>query len=192
MLLLLLFWVLRGVNQWHHCRQSNGIRRGEVLDWTRLRLSRIWREGGILFIDDVEFLFFIAMTLLLPIFAPASTRMFRSVVCTLKLLVTSSLRTTNLQFHSFARRFTFIRILSLINLSFNANLMKMNFKTNSFQPPECWKIVFKIAATVHLIGCTFYAIFASGELQPWAEQPDEERKVGFVISPFAPFFFNIC
>lgn len=47
----------------------------------------------------------------------------------------------------------------------------------SLQPPECWKIVFKIAATVHLIGCTFYAIFASGELQPWAEPVPEEQKV---------------
>lgn len=26
-----------------------------------------------------------------------------------------------------------------------------------------------IAALVHLFGITFYAIFASGELQPWAE-----------------------
>lgn len=30
---------------------------------------------------------------------------------------------------------------------------------------------------MHLIGCTFYAIFASGELQPWAEPPNEEQKV---------------
>lgn len=33
-----------------------------------------------------------------------------------------------------------------------------------------------IAATVHLIGITFYAIFASGELQPWAEPSVEEQK----------------
>lgn len=30
---------------------------------------------------------------------------------------------------------------------------------------------------MHLIGITFYAIFASGELQPWAEQIVEEKKV---------------
>ncbi|CAH1407572.1 unnamed protein product [Nezara viridula] len=34
-----------------------------------------------------------------------------------------------------------------------------------------WKIVFLMAATVHFIGITFYAIFASGELQPWADPP---------------------
>jgi hypothetical protein len=31
-----------------------------------------------------------------------------------------------------------------------------------------------MAATVHFIGVTFYAIFASGELQPWAEPSPEE------------------
>lgn len=30
---------------------------------------------------------------------------------------------------------------------------------------------------MHLIGCTFYGIFASGELQPWAEPPPEEQQV---------------
>ncbi|XP_014244679.1 vesicular glutamate transporter 1-like [Cimex lectularius] len=39
-----------------------------------------------------------------------------------------------------------------------------------------WKVVFLMAATVHFIGITFYAIFASGELQPWAEPPDEKKK----------------
>jgi len=33
-----------------------------------------------------------------------------------------------------------------------------------------------MAATVHLIGVTFYAVFASGELQPWAEPPIEDNK----------------
>lgn len=33
-----------------------------------------------------------------------------------------------------------------------------------------------IAATVHLVGITFYGIFASGELQPWAEPTLEEQK----------------
>lgn len=35
--------------------------------------------------------------------------------------------------------------------------------------PEDWRTVFLLAATVHLIGVTFYGTFASGELQPWAE-----------------------
>lgn len=30
---------------------------------------------------------------------------------------------------------------------------------------------------MHLVGITFYAIFASGELQPWAETIIEEKKV---------------
>ncbi|XP_069687183.1 vesicular glutamate transporter 1 isoform X1 [Periplaneta americana] len=41
---------------------------------------------------------------------------------------------------------------------------------------ESWKTVFIMAATVHFIGVTFYAIFASGELQPWAEPAAEEKK----------------
>lgn len=33
-----------------------------------------------------------------------------------------------------------------------------------------------MAAVVHFIGVTFYAVFASGELQPWAEPSTEEKK----------------
>ncbi|XP_053694884.1 vesicular glutamate transporter 1 [Sabethes cyaneus] len=44
------------------------------------------------------------------------------------------------------------------------------------QPKSCWSIVFTIAATVHLVGITFYGIFASGELQSWAEPTLEEQK----------------
>lgn len=33
-----------------------------------------------------------------------------------------------------------------------------------------------MAAIVHLCGITFYGIFASGELQPWAEPTVEEQK----------------
>ncbi|GBP49657.1 Vesicular glutamate transporter 1 [Eumeta japonica] len=36
---------------------------------------------------------------------------------------------------------------------------------------EEWREVFLMGATVHFIGITIYAIFASGELQPWAEPP---------------------
>ncbi|XP_071454829.1 vesicular glutamate transporter 1 [Hetaerina americana] len=39
---------------------------------------------------------------------------------------------------------------------------------------ESWKTVFIMAATVHFVGVAFYAIFASGELQPWAEPSAEE------------------
>lgn len=35
--------------------------------------------------------------------------------------------------------------------------------------------MFRIGALVHLMGCTFYAIFASGELQSWAEPTEEQQ-----------------
>ncbi|KDR19506.1 Vesicular glutamate transporter 2 [Zootermopsis nevadensis] len=41
---------------------------------------------------------------------------------------------------------------------------------------QSWKIVFIMAAVVHFFGVTFYAVFASGELQPWAEPSAEEKK----------------
>lgn len=44
------------------------------------------------------------------------------------------------------------------------------------QPEGCWEKVFTIAAMVHLFGITFYAIFASGELQYWAEPSSEEQQ----------------
>lgn len=36
--------------------------------------------------------------------------------------------------------------------------------------------MFILAASVHFVGVTFYAIFASGELQPWAEPSPEQLK----------------
>nr|CAD7569121.1 unnamed protein product [Timema californicum] len=41
---------------------------------------------------------------------------------------------------------------------------------------ESWKTVFIMAASVHFVGVTFYAIFASGELQPWAEPVNLDEK----------------
>jgi MFS transporter, ACS family, solute carrier family 17 (sodium-dependent inorganic phosphate cotransporter), other len=41
-----------------------------------------------------------------------------------------------------------------------------------FQSAEEWKTVFYISAGIYLIGCVIYWIWASGEVQPWAqEQP---------------------
>ncbi|XP_050696725.1 vesicular glutamate transporter 1-like [Eriocheir sinensis] len=37
-----------------------------------------------------------------------------------------------------------------------------------------WQVVFLIASIIHFLGITFYGIFASGELQPWAEPIEEE------------------
>ncbi|XP_023309809.1 vesicular glutamate transporter 1 [Anoplophora glabripennis] len=39
-----------------------------------------------------------------------------------------------------------------------------------------WKIVFIISALIHYVGIIFYGIFASGELQPWADSSLEEKK----------------
>lgn len=36
-----------------------------------------------------------------------------------------------------------------------------------------WQRVFIMAGFIHFCGVAFYAIFASGELQPWAEPPAE-------------------
>ncbi|XP_063241946.1 vesicular glutamate transporter 1 [Bacillus rossius redtenbacheri] len=41
---------------------------------------------------------------------------------------------------------------------------------------QSWRTVFIMAATVHFIGVTFYALFASGELQPWAEPVSLDEK----------------
>lgn len=42
-----------------------------------------------------------------------------------------------------------------------------------FQTADEWQKVFLIASFIHFGGVTFYAIFASGEKQPWAEPPPE-------------------
>jgi hypothetical protein len=42
------------------------------------------------------------------------------------------------------------------------------------QTAEEWEKVFLIAAVIHICGVVFYAIFASGEKQPWADPPSEE------------------
>lgn len=41
--------------------------------------------------------------------------------------------------------------------------------------PLSWRKVFVTAACVHFVGVTFYAIFCSGELQPWADPTVEEK-----------------
>ncbi|KAG6455048.1 vesicular glutamate transporter 1 [Manduca sexta] len=40
-----------------------------------------------------------------------------------------------------------------------------------------WRAVFLMGATVHFIGITIYGIFASGELQPWADTAIEEPPI---------------
>nr|AHB51762.1 vesicular glutamate transporter [Schmidtea mediterranea]AKN21524.1 slc17a-1 [Schmidtea mediterranea] len=38
---------------------------------------------------------------------------------------------------------------------------------------ESWSYVFLVASLIHIVGVTFYAIFASGEKQPWADLPED-------------------
>ncbi|CAI5444539.1 unnamed protein product [Caenorhabditis angaria] len=38
-----------------------------------------------------------------------------------------------------------------------------------------WTSVFLLASLIHFTGVTFYAVYASGELQDWAEPKDEEE-----------------
>ncbi|KAL1509037.1 hypothetical protein ABEB36_003842 [Hypothenemus hampei] len=44
------------------------------------------------------------------------------------------------------------------------------------QTKEQWRILIIVSAFIHYAGITFYALFASGELQPWADQAVEEEK----------------
>uniref|UniRef100_A0AC35UDZ1 MFS domain-containing protein n=1 Tax=Rhabditophanes sp. KR3021 TaxID=114890 RepID=A0AC35UDZ1_9BILA len=41
-----------------------------------------------------------------------------------------------------------------------------------------WVKVFLLASLIHFTGVTFYAVYASGELQDWAEPKEEEEPVG--------------
>lgn len=40
--------------------------------------------------------------------------------------------------------------------------------------PQGWVTVFVLASMIHFTGITFYAVYASGEPQDWAEPKDEE------------------
>lgn len=42
--------------------------------------------------------------------------------------------------------------------------------------PSEWSNVFELAGTIHFCGVIFYALFASGELQPWSEPPSDPNK----------------
>ncbi|RZC34300.1 vesicular glutamate transporter 1 [Asbolus verrucosus] len=48
--------------------------------------------------------------------------------------------------------------------------------TSSNRTREQWRIVFIVSAIIHYVGIVFYAIFASGELQEWADPTAEEEK----------------
>lgn len=48
-----------------------------------------------------------------------------------------------------------------------------NLLSSSLQSSDSWEKVYLIASLVHFAGVAFYAIFASGEKQPWADPPEE-------------------
>lgn len=50
-------------------------------------------------------------------------------------------------------------------------------KLTHSKSPEEWSNVFELAGTIHFLGVIFYAIFASGELQPWSEPPSDPNKI---------------
>lgn len=56
---------------------------------------------------------------------------------------------------------------------------------NFVQDAQSWRNVFIIAACVHIFGVTFYAIFCSGELQPWADPTLEEQKAWNPMDEFS-------
>uniref|UniRef100_A0A8C0XPH7 Major facilitator superfamily (MFS) profile domain-containing protein n=1 Tax=Castor canadensis TaxID=51338 RepID=A0A8C0XPH7_CASCN len=60
-------------------------------------------------------------------------------------------------------------------------VLAVGFSGFAISSREEWQYVFLIAALVHYGGVIFYAIFASGEKQPWAD-PEEtsEEKCGFI------------
>ena len=42
---------------------------------------------------------------------------------------------------------------------------------------EKWQLVFAIAASVHIFNIVFYSIFASGEVQDWATESQEQDQI---------------
>ena len=42
---------------------------------------------------------------------------------------------------------------------------------------EKWQLVFAIAASVHIFQIAFYSIFASGEVQDWARESQEQEQI---------------
>jgi ACS family sodium-dependent inorganic phosphate cotransporter-like MFS transporter 6/7/8 len=54
------------------------------------------------------------------------------------------------------------------------------------QTVQEWETVYLIASLIHFGGVTFYAIFASGEKQPWADPPDDSPDGSKPAPPFPP------
>lgn len=59
-----------------------------------------------------------------------------------------------------------------------------------FQTRQSWSEVFILAAVIHYIGVIFYGIFASGELQPWAEPKVEEDQQMDEVSLTLAYIYN--
>lgn len=66
-----------------------------------------------------------------------------------------------------------IRCPVIVNLYAWSRMFTVIF-ANRLQTRQSWSEVFILAAVIHYIGVVFYGIFASGELQSWAEPKVEE------------------
>ena len=49
-----------------------------------------------------------------------------------------------------------------------------------------WRPVWYVSALIYLIGATFYVIFASGELQPWARFESRRNRIENIDDAHAP------
>lgn len=62
----------------------------------------------------------------------------------------------------------------MFTLSFNCYYYGAQTVLFWFQKIKQWETVFLTASLIHFAGVIFYAIFASGEKQPWADPPPDE------------------
>ena len=43
---------------------------------------------------------------------------------------------------------------------------------------EEWRTVFNVMAGIYFFSAIFYAVFASGKVQPWAREPEKQPLIG--------------
>lgn len=69
-------------------------------------------------------------------------------------------------------------VSSINNKVISSRLWWFNFP---LQTPEEWRIIFIIASGIYLIGAVIYGLYASGEIQSWAdnEKKGEESKKSY-------------
>ena len=62
------------------------------------------------------------------------------------------------------------------SLSSPSSSLSSSLSSSAHQAAGQWQTVFLIASLIHFAGVIFYAFFASGEKQPWAEPPTSENR----------------